>query len=180
MDTPRFLRTFIPIAVIVTGLVMLVYAVVQQSYRQGANDPQIQMAEDIAAALTNLIAPEVGKSVDVAHSLAPFIVILDDTGKILVSSGTLENRTPVPPPGVFEYVRAHGEDRVTWQPQPDVRIAAVITRYHGKNDGFVVVGRSLREVEARVAALARMCLLAWAAAMVVALIGCVFASRTRA
>jgi hypothetical protein len=39
------------IAIIVTGLVGLLYVTVQQDLRQGANDPQIQMAEDIAAKL---------------------------------------------------------------------------------------------------------------------------------
>jgi hypothetical protein len=44
-----FLR-WLPLAVAITILAGLVYATVQQSLRQGANDPQIQLAEDTAAA----------------------------------------------------------------------------------------------------------------------------------
>ena len=57
---------------------------------------------------------------------------------------------PRPPHGVLEYVRDHGEERVTWQPERRVRIAAVVVRYEGKGSGFVLAGRSLREIEGRV------------------------------
>jgi hypothetical protein len=49
----------------------------------------------------------------------------------------------------LDYVRTHGQDRVTWQPEPGVRIAAVVVRYQGAQPGFVLAGRSLREVEVR-------------------------------
>jgi len=58
----------------------------------------------------------------------------------------LSGSTPVPPLGVFDSVRSRGEDRITWQPAPGVRSAAVITHYQ---QGFVLVGRSLRLVEQR-------------------------------
>ncbi len=41
----------LPFAVAVTGFCLLAYVTVQQSLRQGANDPQIQMAQDAVAAL---------------------------------------------------------------------------------------------------------------------------------
>ena len=44
-------RVWLPFAVIVTAFCGLAYVTVQQALRQGANDPQIQMAEDAAAAL---------------------------------------------------------------------------------------------------------------------------------
>jgi hypothetical protein len=51
--------------------------------------------------------------------------------------------------GVFDYVRQHDQDRITWQPEPGVRIATVVAGYTGSQSGFVLAGRSLREVEKR-------------------------------
>ncbi len=56
---------------------------------------------------------------------------------------------PLPPPGVFAYTRTNRQNRVTWQPEPAVRIAAVIQHVAGAKPGFVLAGRSLREVEVR-------------------------------
>lgn len=75
-------KAWLPIAVVIVALCALVYASVQQSLRQGANDPQIQMAEDVATVLP------AGK-VDLALSLAPFVIIYDSTQKVLASSAVL-------------------------------------------------------------------------------------------
>ena len=45
------MKTWVPLTIGTTLLCGLVYLATQQSIRQGANDPQIQMAEDAAAAL---------------------------------------------------------------------------------------------------------------------------------
>lgn len=149
------------IATIFAGLV---YVAVQQDIRMGANDPQIQMAQDIAVALSKNESPESlmpHVQVDIAASLAPFVIIYDDAGRPLTTQAELNHKTPVPPSGVFDYVRLHGEDRVTWQPRPDVRIAAVITRYTGTQSGFVLAGRSMREIEIRENRVSIMVLIAW-------------------
>ena len=44
---------WLPLACLATFLAGLGYVAVQQSYRQSANDPQIQMSEDISAALAS-------------------------------------------------------------------------------------------------------------------------------
>ena len=43
------LQHWLLVAIVVTVLVGLLYAAVQQDLRQGANDQQIQMSEDAAA-----------------------------------------------------------------------------------------------------------------------------------
>ena len=136
----------------VSGLIGLIYAAVQQDIRQGANDPQIQMAEDIAAKLANgeqvqNVVPS--EKVDIAKSLAPYVIIFDANGNPVASSAQLNGQTPTIPSGVFDYVRQNGEDRITWQPQAGVRSAVVVTNIKGLNSGFVLAGRSLREVEKR-------------------------------
>jgi len=145
-------RQWLPLAVAITAVCGLVYLAVQQELRQTANDPQIQIAEDAAAALENGAAVDsilpAGK-VAIERSLAPFVMVFNDRGEVAASSAALHGETPQLPPGILEYVRTHGQDRVTWQPEGDVRIAAVVVRHQGAQPGFVLAGRSLREVEIR-------------------------------
>jgi hypothetical protein len=151
-NVKAILKYWLLIAIIVTGLSGLLYAVVQQDIRHAADDPQIQMAEDTAARLANgqqvqNVVP--AEKVDIAKSLAPYIIVFDTTGKPIASSAQLDGQTPIIPSGVFDYVRQNDEDRLTWQPQPGVRSAVVVTQFQGPNSGFVLAGRSLREVEKR-------------------------------
>jgi hypothetical protein len=148
----NIIRVFFPLAVVITLFSGMVYIAVQQVLRQSANDPQIQMAEDAASALASgkpveSVMPT--PVVDIAASLAPYLVVYDDAGKPIAASGLLHNQMPALPPGVFDYVRQKGEDRITWQPEPGVRNAAIVTRAGGSRPGFVMAGRSLREVEGR-------------------------------
>ncbi len=146
------LRQWLPLAVAITAVCGLVYLAVQQELRQSANDPQIQMAEDAAAALGNGAAVDSilpAEKTAIERSLAAFVMVFDDRGEVTGSSATLHGETPQLPGGILDYVRSHGQDRVTWQPEPGARIAAVVVRYQGAQSGFVLAGRSLREVEIR-------------------------------
>ncbi len=130
----------------------LVYVAVQQNFRTNANDPQIQLAEDFANQLSagrTVDSINTSISVDMVKSLALFIFVYDDAGNILVGSGKINGQYPALPSGVLDHARKDGENRITWQPQEDVRIALVVVRYDGSQSGFVAVGRSLREVEQR-------------------------------
>lgn len=108
-------------AIIVTGLIGIVYAAIQQSIRQGANDPQIQMAEDAAAKLAGgqsaqSVVPL--EKVDIANSLAPYLIVFNANGNPVASSAQLDGQTPTIPAGVFDAAKQKGEDRITWQHQP--------------------------------------------------------------
>ena len=137
------------------------YLVPQQVLRMSANDPQIQLAEDAASRLSSgedadHVIPE--RHVDMATSLSPFVIVYDNSGRPLASSATLGGKVPTPPRGVFDFARANREDTVTWQPRPDVHIASVITR---SASGFVVAGRSMREVEYREARVFKLAAVGW-------------------
>jgi hypothetical protein len=150
---------------IITIIFGVIYVTVQQSYRSGANDPQIQLARDI-----NLKLHE-GKAVDnfftdsinIAQSLSPFAVLYDANGKPLRSSGYLNGKMPELPAGVFDYAKANGEHDVTWQPQSRVRMAMVIVIVSSNSSsvGFVAAGRSLQEVEIREHNLITMIFIGW-------------------
>ncbi len=155
------LRVWLPLAVAVSGVCALVFGSMQQLLRQAANDPQIQIAEDAAAALDGGSSPGSLVSstrVDIAHTLAPFLLFYDMNGKPTAGSGLLAGSLPDYPLGALQAARQAGENRVTWQPRPDVRIASVAVPF---NAGYVVAGRSLRETERRVALMQTLAFLAW-------------------
>lgn len=168
------------LAAMATGVALALYAIPQQVLRQGLNDPQIQIAGDLAARLEQGVAPTEAlprsQSVDMAQSLAPFAIVYDDQGHPLASQATLEGSVPVPPMGVFDYVRQHGQERVSWQPvlgsSRGVRIASVVQRVGGAHPGFVLAGRNMREVETREGQVAQMAGLTWLGMLGVIAVGC--------
>jgi hypothetical protein len=187
----KIISIYVLLMIPVTGLSFLVYATVQQNYRQTANDPQIQMAEDAASSLEknwlpSALIPKM-ELVDIRESLAPFLIIFDDNGIVLESSAKLNGNVPVPPQGVFRFLKTgqgdilgqlkhfkpgrSGESRLTWQPERGVRIASVIVRVLGAHPGFVLAGRSLREVEIREGWLGFTVFTVWMAIAVAAFVG---------
>jgi len=167
------IRSWIPLAFVITALSGLVYLTGQQNLRQNANDPQIQISEDIAARLS--ASPNVPNlpstnTVDLEKSLGTYIIVFDDHEKPVFSNAKLKGKTPSVPSGVFDYTREHKQDRITWQPRPDARSAIVVTMFNGKSKGFVLVGRSLREVEEREEELEKYIILAWIVTMIGSLI----------
>jgi hypothetical protein len=162
-------RQWLPSAALAVALCGLVYLIGQQVLRQSANDPQIQMAEDAATALSNGISAQTllpSGNVNMVRSLAPFLIIFDDSGKVVASNVFLNGSTPQLPAGVLDDVRKNGEDRFTWQPESDVRIAAVVAPVPGTSAGFVLAGRSLREVEIREDNIEKLTLIALAVILI--------------
>ena len=154
------------IGIIVTGFSGLLYVAVQQDLRHGADDPQIQMAEDAAGKLAaGRQFPEVvpTEQVDIAQSLAPYVIVFDATGNPIASSAQLNGQIPSIPSGIFDYVKQNGKDTFTWQPQSNVRSAVVVTQFQGSRSGFVLAGRSLREVERREDDIMHIVFLGWSA-----------------
>ncbi len=169
------LKAWAPLAVVIVIFAGLIYATAQQNYRQNANDPQIQLARDVADAIlqgtpADAIVPQVGNT-DLKKSLSPFLIIFDASGKPLGSSAILNGQNPEYPIGMLEEAKKTGEHRATWQPEPGVRIAAVVVHYSDKDQsGYVVAGRSLTEIEARVAKIAALVAMASAAALIISLL----------
>jgi hypothetical protein len=188
MTVTNFMKTvkvWLPLAFLATLLCGLVYAGIQQTYRQSANDPQIQMAEDAAVAVHGGAEAQslvLAGTVNIGASLSPYVVFYDDAGNPTGGNGLLNGRYPTLPAGVFDYTRIAGEDRITWQSPEGIRSAVVLVRIGdaGAKQGFVMAGRSLREVEWREAQLELFVFAAWIAALVGTLILKAFArSETR-
>ena len=166
----RVFLAWLPLAVAITGICLLIYATVQQNYRESLNDPQIQMAQDGAARLASGGVPadlvQRGVTpVDAASSLAPWIAVYDASGTPLESSAVLDGKPPMPPQGIFELAKAQGNNlpHNTWQPESGVRIALVVVPVtSGHSAGyFVAAGRNMSEVENREGQLSTFVGLAW-------------------
>ncbi len=164
------LRRWLPLAITLSVISLMVYVVILQSFRQTANDPQIQMAEDAAADLAQGFNPSAvlpGKNIDIAKSLSPYMIVYGESGNAIVGSGLLAEKLPTPPAGVFDFARQNGRDIITWQPQNGVRNAIIVVYYKGQDtkgqnvSGFVLVGKSLREIEARESNMSLIILLGW-------------------
>ncbi len=135
--------TGVGILIVIFGTI---YGVAQQVQRTDANMPQIQIAEDTAAALNKGESSRiVGEgSVDMASSLAPFTIVYDKKGQVFLSSGYLNNKVPKASLSMLEASKGEDYSAVTWEPQKDVRIASVTV---AAKDYYVLSGRSLTEVE---------------------------------
>lgn len=157
----KILKLWLITSFVIFVAVSASYMGAQQVLRQSANDPQIQMAEDAQLAMKsgkqykgfNLLQ----ENVDISKSLSPFLIFYtgnegDDVhaigGNVAFEQRPNETEFDLPK-GVFDRVRNHGEDIITWQAQNGARIAAVIVQAQDKNS-FVLVGRNLREVEKRI------------------------------
>jgi hypothetical protein len=163
----RFVTVWIAVVAASTILFGGGYVVAQQAVRHAADHPQIEMARDAVDKLAAGASPESvlpAKSIDLARSQEPYLIVIDQLGRVLASSARLGGVTVVPPSGVFDYVRSHGEDTVSWQPAPGVRSAIVVDAFEG---GFVVAGRSLQDTENLESNLLLWAIGGWAVSMLV-------------
>lgn len=131
------------VIVIVFGTI---YGGIQQAQRSAANSPQIQLAQDNLAKVQSGDQPDFSNTdkIDVAKSLAPFVVIYDKNGKPTSGTGYLNGKLAEAPMGTLQAAKGKEYNAVTWQPEGNVRIAAVTV---AAGDNYVLSGRSLKEVE---------------------------------
>jgi len=165
-----FILTQISNAAIITVICLFVYASVQQTYRTAANDPQIEIASVIKQRLEKSksiesIFPK--DTVDLENSLSLFVTVYNDNGQPMHSTGFINGAMPVLPAGVFDFTKANGEDRITWQPQHGVRLAMVVRKVNLDKVNFVAVGRSLNEIEVRESNLLSMTFICWIICMAI-------------
>jgi hypothetical protein len=176
------LKIWLPLAIVTTALSGLIFLVVQQDLRIGGNDPQIQIAEDVAAQISsgqNPLAFIPPIKVEISKSLANYIIIFDANGKIIGSSAVLDGKAPTLPPGVLDKTKSNGETRFTWQPRTGVRSAVVIDYFKGPTNGYVMVGRSLREIENREDNTQLIVFLAWIITMATSLAAAAYLSKLK-
>jgi len=67
---------------------------------------------------------------------------------------------------VLAWVASHGQQRITWQPQPGLREAAIIEPYAGPHPGFVLAAQSLQAISVQQRSLTWSVACIWLAALV--------------
>lgn len=151
---------YLLICFLVTLFSGLVYGAVGQSLRLLADDPQVQITQDILSSLGQGADPkQLSATVsDISTTMTPYVIIYDNNEKVLGSTIELDKKTPVPPKGVFEKAKKYNENRFTWEPKKGLRQAAVMVKY---KDGFVLSGKTLKEVENRTKIIFKLVGVAW-------------------
>lgn len=163
---------FLLLVALVTVIFGTIYGVVQQTYRNNANDPQVEVVDQVS----NLISQDIpldailGSSdqIDMAKSLGLFVMIFDKDKKLVSASAQLDGQTPTPPDGTFDSAKQDGGNRFTWQPKDGVRVATILKAVDDK--GYVLAARSLREVENREQQLLHIILISWIISVVLSLL----------
>lgn len=163
-------KNWLGYAAAVTLLCFLVYIIAQQNFRQSANDPLFQLAQDAVNAINKGEYPRLltgTQQLDLASTLSPYVLIYDANGNAVGNNITLDGQIPKPPGGALNEARDNGVNPVTWQPRPGIREATVMMATHR---GYVVVaGRSLQTTEDHIARLGGQVLLGWIASLMVML-----------
>jgi hypothetical protein len=153
------------VAAVLFGLiVLLMYAAVQQACCTTANNQQRGVARDmnhIKYARTYHFLSDSGE-VEVQQGHGTFMQLYNKNGQLIYSGGTINVKAPRLTAGVWDNARQQTESTLTWQPAPTMQLAAV-ARYTAMPDvAFVVVARSLQEVENCEIRLITMIILFWA------------------
>jgi hypothetical protein len=146
------------------------YVTLQQTIRADADQPQTALVREAIAQLENGIDPEQiisGPNRDLGQTLNSFVVIYGDSYQPVAGDVLFGGKLPNFPSGALGYALVHGENRVTWQPNDNLRIAAVVRSYqYGGRTGYVVAGRNLQEADNQIKRLGLFALAGGIAALV--------------
>jgi hypothetical protein len=167
----------ISLIAIITIILGVVYIAVQQNYRSGANDPQMQLAYAIRDQLQKGKSIEMyfqKDTIDLQKSLSVFVASYDENGSPIQSNGLIDGKLPQIPLSVIRYVKMHKEDWITWQPRKNIRLATGILATGSTPVSFIAVGRSLKNVEDRVSNLITMIGIGWTLCFVIILLNWLF------
>ena len=168
------------LGLLLTLLGGLCMQVTQQLLRRGADQPQQQMVNLAASRLAEGETPDQvipPAHVELGRDLQPFLIYYNDRGEPLRGTGYLDQKLPSPPAGVFEYLRSHPTDAITWQPRHNLRIATVLQRITGPQAGFLLAGRDMVLVEKQESLLYHLSVVSWIIVLALLALGAALLSR---
>ena len=163
-DLKGSFKKWLPLGFSITAIFLFGYVALEQSMRMSANDTQAEIARNVEQSLTEGTPYKLFSSthpVVIGESLTPYVVLYDMDRKPLSGNGMLGGNYPAPPKGTFDYLLTHHEDRFTWEPRPGMREAVVALFHDGKNPAYIIVGKSLLEVDKHIDQLSRLTLVLW-------------------
>lgn len=150
----QILKSWSPLGLTITLIFLVIYLVMTQSYRHNSYDPQIQVVNDYVNNLEDgkkIDPAKITSKVNIKTSLSSFVMFFDKDQKTLASTAKIGGATPTLPKELLQDAKKKGEVRVIWEPEKGIKTATVVRYYQAKdNSGYVVTGRSLKEVENRI------------------------------
>lgn len=174
-------KNWLPLGIAITVICALVYFLAWQALRMQANDPQVEISEELSKAVMEVEDPaqfDPPQKLDISKSLSAYWIVYSQDGKALAGNGQINNSLPEVPVKLLEASNAKKESRVTWQPSGGAdRQALVIRPYEGVSKGYVAAGRSLRELDFRLKNLMVLTTLGWIVAMAASLLASLFAPK---
>lgn len=145
----------------ISCLFAVVYVAVYQALRWSANDPQLSITQDTAAAVQQNKQPAslTAGRVDAEYNMAPFVIVYDSMGNVVAGNGYVDGSIPLMPLSVLAHAPSDGgAHSITWEPKKGVRIASVSVR---AGTYYVTSGRSLFVVESHIRSLTQYMVATW-------------------
>ena len=170
LSTYRTVVVFVLLVAIITVIFGAIYGAGQQIYRANANDPQVEVIDQLSQIIKQDVPLEAivngEEAIDLHESLSLFVMIFDAEKKLAGASAKIDGESPIPPSEAFDIAKQKGEYRFTWEPKDGVRIAAVLAPVDDK--GYALAGKSLAEIDQRIYNLTLMVVVGWAVSVVLA------------
>src|SRR6478735_3241432 len=131
-------------ALVVTLIFGSVYVALQQLGRRSANEaPEAALAAQVQLTRPT---PAPGPRLELTPDSGVFVIVYGADNSPETGTVTFDGWLPAVPGGVLDTARTSGFDAVTWQPEPELRMAIVARPSAGK---VVVAGQSLAPYEDR-------------------------------
>lgn len=155
LETYRAVAIFLSLVLLVTTIFVSICYASRAVFRQAANDPQIEVTEQVAKIIEQGVPLEAiissAEVVELNDSKALFVVIYDGEKNLVASSATLDGQSLSIP--AEQVALASGQDthRFDWQPKDELKFALVSKKVG--DSAYIVAGRSLAETTLRMESL---------------------------
>lgn len=171
LDRYRVIAIFLTLVLMSTIAFAAIFFSSRNSLRQQANDPQVEVTEQVAgimrqgAPLDAIVSG--AEQIDLATSDTLFVALYDKDKNLAGATATVNGQPLSIPAESFDQASVNGGYRFDWVVTDGREIAGVMKQVDDL--GYVVAGRSLAEYELRVAPLFRPLLIGWIASILLSL-----------
>lgn len=171
LDNFRTLIIFLLLALLSTLIFGSIYVAGNQILRSLADDPQVEVVEQVANLMKQDIPLEAilgqAEQIDISENNGLFVMIFDKDKKLVGSSAVIGEETPQLPTESFDTANASTGNRFTWKPKEGIRSAVVLKQIGDK--GYAAAGKSLKETDYRTRNMATAIVLAWTLSLLTSL-----------
>ncbi len=161
--------------VFATILFIAIYVASYFIISNASYNPQINIATDTAWKVAlqleknGKIEPLAGEKIDISKSTETFVIIYDQNKNAIESNGQLNGQIPTLPSGVLENTHPGEKHTLTWQPEENIRLAAVTVS--AGEYGYVLAARSLSDTEFRIGELNKYIAIGYIASIIAIAVG---------